>query len=110
MCSRKSLLLVAENHTWLTMLPAGKTGETHGDLAGPFVKSAPKCAQCNSVSAHLRRCERCLAVQYCSKSCQARHWIEGGHRQQCAALAATRAGGGGSVSSERAVEQGCGLM
>lgn len=38
-----------------------------------------------SLSLHL------LQVRYCSAHCQAQHWKEGGHREECAALRSRRA-------------------
>jgi hypothetical protein len=40
-------------------------------------------AKVSSAVAKLKTCQRCLATWYCTKSCQAKHWKEGGHKQAC---------------------------
>ena len=46
------------------------------------------CSGCSNRSFQLRKCSGCQAVSYCSRECQVRHWKEGGHRRECAQLAA----------------------
>ena len=46
------------------------------------------CACCGQPSLKLRKCSACKVTQYCSRECQAKHWKAGGHKRECAALAA----------------------
>ena len=39
------------------------------------------CAGCGRTAVGLRACARCRAVRYCSRECQAAHWLQ--HRRQC---------------------------
>lgn len=41
------------------------------------------CDCCCASSTVLLACSRCHLVSYCSKSCQAKHWKEGGHKELC---------------------------
>ncbi|PRW56505.1 ubiquitin carboxyl-terminal hydrolase 15-like [Chlorella sorokiniana] len=50
------------------------------------------CDGCKRTALGLRLCARCRSCRYCSRQCQVKHWKEGGHKQQCAALAAKGAG------------------
>ncbi|KAL4457994.1 hypothetical protein ABPG75_012859 [Micractinium tetrahymenae] len=52
---------------------------------------ARRCAGCANVVVELKKCGSCRAVGYCSWACQKKHWREG-HRDECARLAASRAG------------------
>ena len=52
------------------------------------------CAGCEgapSAGAKLKACGRCLSVRYCSAECQAKHWLEGGHKDACPRLRDIRA-------------------
>ena len=40
-----------------------------------------KCGYCLKPSHQLRKCSRCLSVQYCSQDCQKKHWKE--HKSIC---------------------------
>jgi hypothetical protein len=40
-------------------------------------------AKVSSAVAKPKTCQRCLATWYCTKSCQAKHWKEGGYKQAC---------------------------
>jgi hypothetical protein len=51
-------------------------------------KSRVACSGCSQQVYQLRKCTACRAVSYCSRECQVRHWKEGGHRRECAQLAA----------------------
>ena len=50
------------------------------------------CSGCSRLSAQLRKCSGCRQAAYCSRECQVRHWKEGGHRRECAQLAAAAGG------------------
>ncbi|OQR82869.1 hypothetical protein ACHHYP_15381 [Achlya hypogyna] len=43
---------------------------------------SPACAACGSVAEGLLRCSKCLAVSYCSRTCQVAHW-KAGHKAAC---------------------------
>ena len=48
------------------------------------------CAACGSRGApgsKLRPCGRCKSARYCSEECQAQHWNQGGHKDECKKLA-----------------------
>ena len=67
----------------------------HHDLAVDFIRTHAAqfpfpvaCAFCG-MPARPRKCARCLAVEYCSKECQIRHWPE--HKRVC---------GGGGVGGD----------
>jgi hypothetical protein len=47
------------------------------------------CACCGRTDYALRKCSGCLAVYYCDKNCQVKHWTDGGHKAACR-LAKTR--------------------
>ncbi|KAL4427927.1 hypothetical protein ABPG75_002016 [Micractinium tetrahymenae] len=61
------------------------------------------CSWCKSKALHMRRCSACRsdAAQYCSKECQVAHW-KGGHKQECAQLAAQRNSAAGDARSAAA--------
>ena len=69
-------------------------------LQGGLVGATQSCSGCGAGSLSLRNCSGCRAVAYCSRACQLRHWREGGHKRECAALAAAggQAGGDGGGS------------
>jgi len=54
---------------------------THTNATRPKV-----CAWCGKTTPRtaykLISCARCMAVRYCRRRCQSRHW-EAGHRQAC---------------------------
>ncbi|PPJ59037.1 hypothetical protein CBER1_01673 [Cercospora berteroae] len=53
---------------------------------GPTPPDAPKqCAACSSTGEELKRCGRCLKVEYCNKECQTAHWKT--HKKECSRLA-----------------------
>jgi hypothetical protein len=74
----------------------GRPGQARLPAAAQFnpnpraLKGGPPacCACCGQPSLKLRKCSACKVAQYCSRECQAKHWKEGGHRRECAALAA----------------------
>lgn len=42
------------------------------------------CVQCKQIPTEgLKRCGACHVTMYCGKSCQIRHWREGGHKKNC---------------------------
>ena len=49
------------------------------------VRRCSNCLQLEKVqeSGKLRKCGRCKMALYCSKECQASHWVGGGHRTNC---------------------------
>ena len=51
----------------------------------------PTCDHCGEAALHLRACSACKSVRYCSKVCQVAAWKTGGHKAECATLAAARA-------------------
>lgn len=51
----------------------------------------PKCDHCGEAALHLRACSACKSVRFCSKACQVANWKQGGHKAECATLAAARA-------------------
>ena len=51
------------------------------------------CSGCGRPSVKLRTCSGCRCAAYCSRECQARHWKEGGHKRECAQLAAAASSG-----------------
>lgn len=61
--------------------------------------AVPKCSGCGQHASTLKKCSRWRTVAYCSHACQVQHWKEGGHKQQCAQLAAGSTGTGSSSSS-----------
>ncbi|KAK7483859.1 hypothetical protein BaRGS_00024876 [Batillaria attramentaria] len=52
------------------------TDDTQANFA-----TAKRCACCESSDSNLRRCTGCLAVWYCSKTCQTQHWSQ--HKPSC---------------------------
>jgi hypothetical protein len=62
------------------------------------------CAMCGAASGAggglLRLCSGCRSVRYCSQDCYKAGW-KGGHRQECAALAAAREAGGGGQAAHK---------
>lgn len=54
------------------------------------------CSACGAgdgaVDVKLLCCARCKVAAYCSKSCQQKHWKEGGHKQECPKLTAGQNG------------------
>jgi hypothetical protein len=46
------------------------------------------CSGCGRPAVQLRKCSGCRQAAYCRRECQVRHWKEGGHRRECAQLAA----------------------
>lgn len=48
------------------------------------------CAACGRLASELKKCSACRAVGYCSRECQVDHWKKGGHKRECATLAAQR--------------------
>lgn len=70
-------------------------------LDAPHVRqfsSIPRCSGCGRQATSLKKCSRCRVAAYCSRACQVQHWKKGGHKQQCAQLAAGSAGAGSSSS------------
>ena len=52
----------------------------------------PRCSNCDSMLARsTNRCAQCRVAKYCNRECQVEHWKRGGHKQECAQLAAARA-------------------
>lgn len=47
----------------------------------PVISVVERCNGCQLVSQTLRRCSRCLTVQYCSVVCQKQHWKQ--HKSEC---------------------------
>ena len=49
------------------------------------VKASESCAFCgiSKDENKLSSCTRCKSTYYCSKECQANHWKEGGHKNEC---------------------------
>ncbi len=76
-----------------TMLPA-RGGVVYGLQPRP-----PQCCGCEKPSSNLKKCSSCGVAAYCSRACQVQHWKEGGHKQECAQLAAGSSGGAGSSRS-----------
>jgi FMN phosphatase YigB (HAD superfamily) len=63
--------------------------------------AGPGCEQHEKKERDFGACAGCRQLVYCSRACQERHWLEGGHRQACsggssAGAAAAAAGGGAS--------------
>ena len=74
-------------------LAARRPGESTLPAIDSVYMTAPPppvlvCSGCGQLSTSLKKCSRCRAVAYCSRACHARHWKEGGHKQQCAQLVA----------------------
>jgi hypothetical protein len=54
----------------------------------------PRCSNCDNVlPGSANRCAQCRVAKYCNRQCQVQHWKQGGHKQECAQLAAARAAG-----------------
>ncbi len=51
-----------------------------------------RCTGCAKQSGSLKKCSSCQVAAYC-RDCQVRHWKQGGHKQECAQLAAGSSGG-----------------
>ena len=52
---------------------------------------APKgrtCSGCGGLAVELKKCSGCRVAEYCGRECQLAHWKQGGHKHECAALAA----------------------
>ena len=60
---------------------------------------AVACSGCGRQAMQLRKCSGCRHAAYCSRECQVRHWKEGGHRRECAHLAAAAGTGAGTTSA-----------
>ena len=71
-----------------TILPAEDR-----DVGGPLAPVRVACTGCGRWAFQLRKCSGCKAVSYCSRECHVRHWKEGGHKRECAQLAATASSG-----------------
>ena len=54
------------------------------------------CSGCGRQAIQLRKCSGCRQAAYFSRECQVRHWKEGGHRRECAQLAAAAGAGAGT--------------
>ena len=76
------------------MLPAVRDGR----LVRHQLSNLPSCSGCGQRVSSLKKCSRCHVAAYCSRACQVQHWKKGGHKQQCAQLAAGSAGAGSSSS------------
>ena len=62
--------------------------------------AAPRtCSGCGKPALQLRKCSACKGAAYCSRACQAKHWKEGGHKAECAALAGDAAGAGAGAGA-----------
>lgn len=60
-----------------------------GGWGGAAVKSSgSECAWCHENVIEVKKCSACKAVAYCSRECQVAHWKQGGHKTECANLAA----------------------
>lgn len=87
---------VSESRADIEEILAAQPGEEHelGYLEGQShmrFEGFPVCAACGRRALSVRKCAACRAVSYCSTECQRRHWkAPGGHRRECAALAASR--------------------
>ena len=56
-------------------------------LIAAFDAAAPEDKHKLPLSEDLFACSACRSVLYCSRECQALHWIDGGHKAECPKLA-----------------------
>jgi len=74
---RRTTLLSSNNNcrtTQLCLYPEHKSIHINGtDSTTPYYKRMTYCTTCQSPAA--RRCTRCYSVYYCSRECQASHWM-----------------------------------
>ena len=91
----------AQNQSNLHVAAAAAPGETLMLRMAGSLHTAPRvaCTGCGRLSIQLRKCSARQVAAYCSRECQAKHWKEGGHRRECAQLAAQRAAAGGGGGS-----------
>ena len=66
-------------------------------------KSTRVCAICDS-PLNLKACSRCEATFYCSQEHQKKDWKEGGHKEKCAALLASKGKGDESLDLSKTVD------
>jgi hypothetical protein len=81
------------------MPPKGK-GKGGGKGKSSGAGDPRKCANDGCTKPGLLRCAGCMSVKYCSAACQKVHWKQGGHKQECSAICAKRAGAGAADGSE----------
>ena len=106
---------LAATRQWAeTAVAAAGPGQAHPLAAMPpanvrasraAIGATEFCAGCGAGSLSLRKCSGCRAVAYCSRECQVRHWLQGGHKRECAELAtaaAARQGATGGGATTRA--------
>ncbi|GKZ01012.1 hypothetical protein MPSEU_001052700 [Mayamaea pseudoterrestris] len=62
-----------------------------GDLTRKVNGNFAICYACRALITNIRRCTRCVSVQYCSRRCQSSHWEY--HKLECTPIVATEQGG-----------------
>ncbi|CAN0375314.1 unnamed protein product, partial [Ectocarpus sp. 12 AP-2014] len=80
----------------LACLPPFSLGKHSRSSSFPMnTCAAPGCMEPTS-----QRCSSCKTAKYCSRECQRRDWIVGGHKDRCRELARQR----GATDSEAALQ------
>ena len=59
------------------------------------VRRCSTCGKPKTADHELFQCQRCRVTYYCNRECQAKHWVEGGHKRDCLPGASNGGSGGG---------------
>ena len=62
------------------------TATASAAFAASWGSGVPVCAAAGCAEDGTQRCSGCKSAFYCSGGCQAGHWRQGGHKQQCKRL------------------------